>query len=331
MKHRVLFIGDKDFLKKYTDESIYEKYDVTVLKAGTSDDEVLEKCPEAEVLIVGAMLPVSEKLITGLKNLKLIHSNGVGYQAIDIKAADRANIPVCNCKGINAGAVAEHTLMTMLALLRELPKNDAMVRRGKWKEVRSKYMVTGSLKELGECTVGIIGLGDIGKSLALMLKPFGSKVVYYDRFRQTEENEEKYGVEYMPQDQLLAVSDIVTIHVPVFDSTRNMANKEFFAKMKEGGYFINTARGELCVTEDLLKALQSGHIAGAGLDTVRGEPILPDNVIFNYPPEVLDKIIFSPHTAGITGSTFKRGFKIIWDNTEKALNGEKLTNIVNLR
>ena len=101
--------------------------------------------------------------------------------------------------------------------------------------------------------------------------------------------------------------------------------------MKEGAYFINTARGELCVTEDLLKALERGHIAGAGLDTVRGEPILPDNVIFNYPPEVLDKIIFSPHTAGITGSTFKRGFKIIWDNTEKALNGEKPTNIVNLR
>ena len=118
MKHKGLFIGDKDFFKKYTDESIYEKYDITVLKAGTSDDEVLEKCPEAEVLIVGAMLPVSEKLITGLKNLKLIHSNGVGYQAIDIKAADRAKIPVCNCKGINAGAVAEHTLMTMLALLR---------------------------------------------------------------------------------------------------------------------------------------------------------------------------------------------------------------------
>lgn len=74
-----------------------------------------------------------------------------------------------------------------------------------------------------------------------------------------------------------------------------------------------------------------GTLPGAGLDTVRGEPILPDNVIFNYPPEVLKKIIFSPHTAGITGSTFKRGFKIIWDNTEKALNGEKLTNIVNLR
>ena len=93
MKRKVLFIGDKDFLKKYTDESIYKKYDITVLKAGTSDDEVLEKCPEAEVLIVGAMLPVSEKLITGLKNLKLIHSNGVGYQAIDIKAADRAKYP----------------------------------------------------------------------------------------------------------------------------------------------------------------------------------------------------------------------------------------------
>ena len=156
---------------------------------------------------------------------------------------------------------------------------------------------------------------------------FGARNVYYCP------SGAKRGIEtasYLPLDELLAVSDIVSLHLPVTPETVNTANSEFFAKMKDGSYLVNTARGELVDSEALLSSIRSGKLAGAGLDCVAGEPVREDNVILQAEKEVEDKLIFSPHVGGITASSFKRGYKMLWENVARIEAGERPEHIVNL-
>ena len=157
----------------------------------------------------------------------------------------------------------------------------------------------------------------------------GAKVIYYDVFRAPEDLEKEYGVTYVELDKLCADSDILSIHIPVTPATANSINRDFLAKMKEGALLINTARGELVDTEALIAAIREGHIAGAGLDTIAGEPVGKDNPIVNIDKEVADKLILSCHIGGITNSSFVRGFGMLWDNIGRVGRGEKPVNIVN--
>ena len=328
---KLLVIGQEGRLERYTaDRSLCEKYDITYVPVGTSDEEILRICGDADFILVDAIAGVSAYLMERMPRLKLIHSEGVGYQGVDVRTAKEKNIYVCNCKGMNAMAVAEQTVMLMLGLLRDVCGCDASVRNGRQIITKEKYMMEGNLTELGECTVGLIGFGDIAKAAAGLLRAFGSKIAYYKPNRLPEEEEKKHDVTYMGMDQLLAQCDIVSLHLPANDETRHMAGDDFFAKMKTSAYIVNTSRGELVDNEALIRALQKGEIAGAGLDTIDGEPVQAGNPLLTAPPDIEKKLLLSCHIGGITRASFRRGYDIIWSNIEKVSRGEVPDNIVNM-
>jgi lactate dehydrogenase-like 2-hydroxyacid dehydrogenase len=186
-------------------------------------------------------------------------------------------------------------------------------------------MVSGDLKELSECTIGFVGYGDIARETARLANAFGANMLYYKP--SGEDTSEKLA-KYMPLDELLSESDIVSLHLPVNSNTFHTVNREFLSKMKKGSILINTARGELVDSAALITAIRNGNLSGAGLDCIEGEPVQKDNPLLCADKEVLDKIIFSPHIAGVTKISFIRGYKMIWSNIHKIEKGEEPDNIV---
>jgi phosphoglycerate dehydrogenase-like enzyme len=322
---QILVIGNRDRFEKYSDSAECAKHDIAYVPVGASDDAILSVGKNAEIIILDAMGSVSENVINHMPFLKLIHSEGVGFQGVDVEAARRKNIYVCNCKSMNAKAVAEHTIMLMLGVLRFMVTGDKAVRNGEQLLTKENHMVSGDLKELSECTIGFIGFGNIAKETARLSKAFGANLVYY---KPSGEEKNQQLARYMPLDELLAVCDIVSLHLPVKPETKNMVNDEFFAKMKKGAVLINTARGELVDSKALINAIRSGRISGAGLDCIAGEPVQKDNPLLIAEKDILDKIIFSPHIAGVTAASFKRGYKMLWSNLHRVERGEKPENIV---
>ena len=331
MMEKLLVIGSEGRLARYTaDSSLLQRYDISYAPVGSEDDEILKICRDADYILVDAIAGVSARLIESMPSLKLIHSEGVGYQGVDTEAAAARGIYVCNCKGMNAAAVAEQAVLLMLGLLRDVCGGDASVKAGGQIETKERYMMEGSLRELGECTVGLLGFGDIGRATAKLLQAFGSRVVYSKPRRLTEEEERMYGVTFMERDELLAACDIVSLHLPATEETMYMADEEFLKAMKPGSYLVNTSRGQLVDNVALVKAIADGHLAGAGLDTIDGEPVQPDNTLLTAPEHVRDRLLLSCHIGGITGASFRRGYAAVWSNIEKVSRGETPDNIVNM-
>lgn len=326
---KVLVIGKEDRYFKYMpDKDIAKNAELIICPIGTSDDVLIEKGKEAEYLIVDAIGSVSKKVIEHLPNLKLIHSEGVGYNGIDIQTAKEKGIFVCNNKGINAGAVAEQTILLMLGLLRDVVTGDQKVREGLQIETKEKAMVEG-ITELADCKIGLIGFGDIAKATAKRLIPFDCELYYWNRTRQSKEIEEEYRVSYLELDELAKECDLISLHVAVTEETTGIINKEFLQKMKNSAYIINTARGELVDNEAMRESLVNGEIKGAGFDTVHPEPTQKDNPLVALPEEVAHKVIYSPHIGGITSSTFYRAHLNIWSNIELVKNNKRPNYIVN--
>ena len=196
------------------------------LDKDSTEAEIAAASPDAEVLFVDAITPVTASLMDRLPRLRLIHSEGVAYDRIDLDAARQRGIYVCNNKGCNAGAVAEQAILLMLMLLRHALPGDRAVRAGRQMEMKERYMVEG-ITELSACKVGLVGFGDIGRATAERLAPFGCELYYYTRHRRAPEEERKYGVTYLPLEELAAACDIVSLHCAVTDETRNMVDEAF--------------------------------------------------------------------------------------------------------
>jgi lactate dehydrogenase-like 2-hydroxyacid dehydrogenase len=317
------YMPDNEFVKSA--EKIYIPFNQTedkIIKAAESAGAL-----DAEVIFADAIGRVGRALISRMPNLKLIQSEGVGYNGIDVAAARERGIFVCNNKGVNADSVAEQTILLMLGLLRRVVVFDGRVREGLQIQTKEEMML-GGIRELSECTVGLIGFGDIAKAVALKLKPFGCRVVYFTRHPLSAADEAYYGANYVPLDELLHIADIVSLHLPVTESTVNTVNADFIGKMKNTAYLINTARGELVDNLAVCSALTEGRIAGAGFDCVAPEPTLRDNQLLNLPKSAAEKVIFSPHVGGITERSFVVAHKRIWENAQAVINGKNPQNIV---
>ncbi|MDN4494828.1 2-hydroxyacid dehydrogenase [Ureibacillus aquaedulcis] len=326
---KVLVIGNEERYKKYIpNKDILEEAEIVYFPIGTNDEEIIDMGHDAEILLVDAIAPVSQNLIKSLPNLRLIHSEGVGYNAIDIQTAKELGIYVCNNKGVNAGAVAEQTILLMLGLLRKVVPGDRNVREGNQIQTKEKAMIEG-ITELADCKVGLIGFGDIAKATATRLHPFECTLYYYSRTRLTKEVEDQYHITYLELEELAQTCDIISIHVPVTDETTEMINSNFLKKMKKTAFLVNTARGEIVDNIALREAIIDGEIYGAGFDTVYPEPTTRDNPIVDLPLEVADKVIFSPHIGGITSSTFYRAHSNIWSNVEAVMNDQRPNYVVN--
>ncbi|MCM1286567.1 MAG: hypothetical protein NC213_10355 [Acetobacter sp.] len=285
---------------------------------------LISQYSDTEILMVDAMGKVDSELIDSLPELKLIHSEGVGYQGVDVQYASKKGIAVCNNKGVNDTAVAEDALLLMLACLKSMITGHQSVYDGRQIDVKKESF--GVIRELSECTVGLIGFGDIARKTAEFCNALGARVIYSNRTRY-KELEQKYNVTYVSRDELLAESDFVSLHTAVTPDTIEMADEEFFAKMKNDAYLINTSRGDLVNNNALLNALLNNEIAGAGLDVISPEPVTSDNILLDE--RIKNKLILTPHIAGITHLTVKKIYQNIWENILHLINGEELKNRIN--
>ena len=332
MSLNICVLGDREYYDRILPDNPYLNgtRDATCLflGRGATDDEVAATMPDAEILLVDAIAPVSAELISRLPRLKLVNSEGVAFDMIDLAAAARRGVFVCNNAGMNAGAVAEQAILLMLGLLRGVATGDAAVRAGHQMDVKMRYMHEG-VTDLADCCVGLVGLGSIGQGTAQRLRAFGSRVLYTGRARKDAALEERLGVEWTPREEMLSACDIVSLHCAVTPQTRGLVDAGFLARMRPGAYLVNTARGEIVDNAALADALIAGTLAGAGLDTVHPEPVTTDNVLLNLPPEAAARVLFSPHMGGITTGSMRRGQAHMWDNVARIDRGERPTCVVN--
>ncbi|HSW50047.1 MAG TPA: phosphoglycerate dehydrogenase [Bryobacteraceae bacterium] len=243
---------------------------------------------DSDALIVRSAVKVTKQVLEQAPKLRAIGRAGVGVDNVDIPAATAAGVLVMNTPGGNAVSVAEHTLALMLAMARAIPQASASTKSGKWE--KKKFM--GS--ELRGKTLGVIGLGSIGREVARRARAFEMKVVASDPYVSPRVVEDA-SVDMVGLDTLYGVSDYIALHMALTPETRNMISAEAFAKMKQGVRLVNCARGELIDAEALRAAIESGKVAGAALDVFDKEPPAPD-----YPLFALDPVLATPHIAGST-------------------------------
>lgn len=312
-----------------TEEALFKNipdlkaHNVKVIKL-SDREQLLNDAENTELLFLDAMGKADRELIDRMPQLKLIHSEGVGYQGVDVEYATEKGIIVCNNKGVNDTAVAEDALLLMLSCLKQIITGHQSVYDGRQIEVKKASF--GVIRELSQCTVGLIGFGDIARATAKFCNALGARVIYTNRTRY-QELEEEYDVAYCSMDELLKQSDFVSLHVAVTEDTREMVDSEFLSKMRDDAFLINTSRGDLVNNEALLNALLNNEIAGAGLDVISPEPVERDNILLDE--RVRDKLILTPHIAGITNLTVKKIYKNIWNNITNYINGKPLRNRVN--
>ena len=290
--------------------------------------EAAQANPDIEVIFADAITPVTRELMDALPRLKLIHSEGVAFNAIDIEAARERGIFVCNNKGCNAVSVAEHTLMLMLMALRCGVTGHNAVRAGEQIKFKESFMVS-SAPELGEQTVGMIGLGDIGQAVARLLRPFGCRLFYYTAHRRPPEMEAELGVIYRPLKELAQTCDILSLHCAVNEQTTHMVNEAFLAQVNPGTLLINTARGQLMDNLAVRKALVEGRLGGLAVDTLDPEPTPADHPLVDLPPEIAGRAVYSPHLGGLTGGAFRRAHRNMWNSLQLILEGQRPNFIVN--
>lgn len=326
---KMLVIGDEQRTRRYLPAlPVVEQCELVVVPRGTSDDQILEKHADADFIMADAISLVSAALIAGMPNLKLIHSEGVAFNAIDCKAATDAGVYVCNNAGVNAGAVAEQAVLLMLGCLRGVVSGHAAVMGGQQIQTKERLMVQG-IRELGDCTVGLIGFGAIAQATAQRLAPFGCKLLYNKRSRLSEEEEQRLGVTFATVEQIAATADIVSLHCPVTPQTVNLVDADFLAAMRPSAILINTARGEIVDQQALAQALASGQIAMAGLDTLSPEPVQLDHPLLAAGDQVAQRLVLSPHIGGVTEGMFHRAHTWVWENVARVAAGERPCNVVN--
>ncbi|MCR3923115.1 MAG: 2-hydroxyacid dehydrogenase [Firmicutes bacterium] len=323
----VIFVNPKRVAKYKEYCDIPAQMELVMMDVASSDQEVVDNAGNADFIFTDVIKEISADLIEQMPNLKMIHSEGVGYNRIHTEAAKQRNIYVCNNMGVNAGAVAEHTIMLMLAMLKNLLEGDAQVRAGKQIQTKERMILEG-IKEIADCHVGLIGLGAIGIETLKRLAAFGTKIGYNDCNRNPQ-LESEYNIGFLSLDDLLATSDIVSLHIPVTVETTNMVNKDFLNKMKNSGILINTARGELVDQVALREALISRQIAGVAVDTLTPEPVTLDNPLLSLPESARYKILFTPHVAGTTEGAFRKMHQTVWNNINAVIKNNRPTNIVN--
>lgn len=256
----------------------------------------------------------SDEVIRAAQNVKLIQLVSVGFDQMNLPLCAELGVPVANNGGTNALDVAEHTIAMILAMYRRFVEMDHNVRTNNWRGIDSgstTYCIDGK-------TVGLIGLGQIGQRVARLLRAFGATVIYYDAFPAKPEVETELGVERVELDALLQRADIVSLHVPLNESTHGLINERSLGLMKPNAILVNTCRGPVVDEAALATALKNGQIAGAALDVLEQEPPAADNPILQ-----LDNVLFTPHTAGVTRDTWARRGKFIFANLQRVWNGEK--------
>lgn len=277
-----------------------------------NDDRRLFELLRGARVLWHCLRPVDARVLEAAPKLELVQKIGVGVNTIDLELAAARGVAVCNMPGTNSPAVAEQTLALMLAVLRRLAAFDADVRAGSgwsWPAARQDR-----LGELGGRTVGLVGFGGVPRQLAPVLHAMDCRVLFTARSPI-----DSPVAEYRPLEALLAESDVVSLHVPLTEDTREMLNRQRFGIMKPGAVLVNTARGGLIDEDALLEALESGRLAGAGLDVFASEPVDP-----GHPLLARDDVVLAPHVAWLTAETLERSLAVAVENCRRLAAGQPL-------
>ncbi len=249
-----------------------------------TDAELRAALGKGVVAVVAGSEHYYAELLDAFPRLRVIARVGVGYDAIDVAAATARGIVVTIAPGTNQGSVAEHTFALMLGLTRHLPARDAAVKAGRWPLHMSQ--------PLRGRTLGLAGLGRIGKAVAVRARAFEMRLLAYEPAPDHAFCAE-HGVGLVSFDELLASSDFLSLHLPLTPATRGLINRETLARMKPGAVLVNTSRGPLVREADLVEALRSGRLGGAALDVFEQEPTPPDHPLFRF-----ENVVLTPHAAG---------------------------------
>ena len=267
----------------------YLKEHVEVIEGERTDEEyILEKAADCSAILIRSA-KITRNIMQSIPKLEVVAKHGVGVDNIDLSAAKELGIRVVNAPNSNINAVAEHSLMLILALAKHTVLMDSYTRN-------NKFFLRNSVPniELKVKTLGLIGFGKIARKLAQKVTGLEMRVVASDPFADVT-LAKKMQVELMSQDELLAASDFVSVHVPLIPSTVKMVNKEFLEKMKKNAYLVNASRGGVLDEAQLCAALENETIAGAGLDVFESEPPQADNRLF-----AMEQVVVSPHNAALT-------------------------------
>jgi phosphoglycerate dehydrogenase-like enzyme len=285
-------------------------FELVVVDPGTP--EFYQAAADAEYYL-GLARQMGGEFFRSTPKLKLVQLLSAGYDRVDIEAARKAGVPVANNGGANAIAVAEHAILLMLAVLKRLVRFHNDVVAGKW---RVGDMADGRVFELAGKTLGVVGLGNIGKKVARRAAAFDMDIQYYDIARLSEDQEDALGVRFVLLGELLRTSDVVTLHVPLDDTTRGMIGARELGMMRPTAILINTCRGPVVDETALHDALTRGQITGAGLDVMVEEPPARNHPLFSLP-----NVTLTPHSAGPTWENWTARFRNGFDNIQRVAAG----------
>lgn len=285
-----------------------------------NEADTVRRIGDAEIVLTNKV-PINERILAACPNIRLICVQATGYNIVDCEAAAKRKIPVCNVPSYGTAAVAQFTFALMLEICHRIGHHDQAVHDGKWCRCTNFCFWDTPQMELGGKTLGIVGFGRIGQAVAKIGQAFGMQILAYSR---TIKPELTHLAEFVDMDTLLAHSDFVSLHCPLFANNTHMINRDSIAKMKDGAVLINTARGGLVDEEALRDALVSGKLSAAAVDVISREPMARDNPLLTAP-----NCIITPHIAWAPKESRQRLLDCVVENIRCFLAG-KPQNVVNL-
>lgn len=300
-----------DGIRKFGDLQVYER---------TPPHQIVERCKDAEI-IFSNKTPVSRETLEQLPELKYIGVLATGYNVIDIDYAKERGMVVTNVPGYGTASVVQMTFALLLELCQHVQKHSDSVFQGDWAASPDFCYWKYPLVELEGKTIGIIGFGRIGKKVADVATAFGMNVLGTARHHSDQSHRKNFSWAELPE--LLSNSDVVSIHCPLFPETKGLINKDSLSQMKNSAFLLNTSRGPIVVDEDLAEALNTGVIAGAGIDVLSVEPPSTSNPLFKA-----KNCLITPHIAWATKEARSRLMETVEKNLSSYLNGEQV-NVIN--
>lgn len=298
-------VTDQVFPSVEIERAILAEVGASLEVADGTFDGVARLAADADGLL-NTYFPVDARLIEALGRCRIVARYGIGVDNVDVAAADRAGIVVTNVPDYSVQEVAAHAVALMLTVVRRIPQADAAVRAGRWGLDGLR-----PIRRLSELTFGLVGYGRIGRGVGAAVRAFGGHLVVHDPYL-TQGGEDLEAVSF---DELVARSDVISVHAPLTDETRGLFNADVFARMRPGAVLVNTSRGPLVVLEDLLASLRDGHLGGAALDVVDREPLDPSRI------EGVPNLLVTPHMAYYSEESLQESQRKAATQVAKVLTG----------
>ena len=320
-EHIICLRPEADFIE--FDAVAPARFSVEYLKP--DDFSLARYLEKTRALIIPAVGPKISNEIFKNSNIEMVQVTGAGIDRLDSEYCRFNKIAVCNVQGVSAFAVAEYCIGSAITLSRHLHLGNGAIKEGKYDSIRLKMLEKKMVSLKGQ-NVGIIGFGSIGRETARLFKMMGCEILCFDLFPPDQKETEKVGATICDLSSLLSQSDIVSLHVPLTTETKGLISKSELKLMKKNAILINAARGGVVKEFDLASAIESEQIKGAVVDVYSQEPASPDNPLLNLSKDSMDRVLYSPHIAGITKQSWTELFRQSWSNLSSFFDNKPLNN-----